>query len=282
MVGILLDSLTTAALLYLVTVGLLIIFGIMRVINFAHGALITAGAYASVVAAQSGLSPWWTLLLGPLAVVAVAAVMEPLVLRPLYGRPLDTILATFGVSLIITQLITLYFGRGTIAVETISLGTVSLFGTSYPAYRLAVLLLVAIMAIILPLILNRTRVGLVGQAVIMNDQLSQALGINVSRVRFISFLVGAGFAGLAGAVLVPMSSVDPYLGLSWLVSAFLISLLIGVSPGALVVACVALGTIQVLTANALNSIVASLVIPVLAVIILRFRPGGFVRARASA
>ncbi|MDQ1618944.1 MAG: urea transport system permease protein [Actinomycetota bacterium] len=277
MVGLLLDCLTTSALLFLVTVGLLIIFGMMRIINFAHGAFITVGAYSSVVAGQYGLSPWLTLILGPLAAGAIGAIAEPLVLRRLYGRQLDTILATWGLALIITQLVTLKFGRGTQPVDSIDLGTVTVLGTPYSSYRLAVIPLVLVLSIAILLILRRTRYGLVGRAVIMDDDLAQTLGVNVKRVRFTSFVLGSAIAGLAGAVLVPMSSVDPNLGLPWLINAFLISLLVGVSTTALAFASLALGSAQVLVGLSFNSVSATLAIPVLAVVLLRLRAHGFVR-----
>jgi branched-subunit amino acid ABC-type transport system permease component len=277
MVGLLLDCLTTSALLFLVTVGLLIVFGMMRIINFAHGAFITVGAYSSVVAGQYGLSPWLTLILGPLAAGAIGAIAEPLVLRRLYGRQLDTILATWGLALIITQLVTLKFGRGTQPVDSIDLGTVTVLGTPYSSYRLAVIPLVLVLSIAILLVLRRTRYGLVGRAVIMDDDLAQTLGVNVKRVRFTSFVLGSAIAGLAGAVLVPMSSVDPNLGLPWLINAFLISLLVGVSTTALAFASLALGSAQVLVGFSFNSVSATLAIPVLAVVLLRLRAHGFVR-----
>lgn len=126
MIGYGLDAITTAALLYIVAIGMLVVFGILKVINFAHGALITVGAYAAVITPILGISPWWALVIGPTAAIVVGAFIEGVVLRKLYNRQFDTILATFGSAIVITQTITLVFGRGTQSTEVPSFGTVAL------------------------------------------------------------------------------------------------------------------------------------------------------------
>jgi branched-chain amino acid transport system permease protein len=204
-------------------------------------------------------------------------IIEPLVLRRLYGRPLDTILATWGLSLIIIQLITLYFGRGAQAVKSVSLGSTDVLGTPYSIYRLLLILFAVMLMLTLAVVLQRTRLGLIGRAVIMNEELAQTMGLNTRRVRFVSFALGSGIAGLTGALLVPLSSVDPNLGIPWLIDAFLISLLVGLSTLALAAASLVFGTSQVLVGEYLNAILATLVVPLLAVVVLRVRRAGFVR-----
>lgn len=280
-VGLLLDGLTTGGLFFVVTVGLLIIFGMMRLVNFAHGAFIALGAYTCVVTTQLGLPPWVALFLAPVAAGAVAAITEPLILRRLYGRPLDALLATWGLNMVIVQLITLYFGRGTQPVETISLGSVTVLGTSYSVYRLMFIPIAAVLGIALYFGLNKTRFGLVGRAVIMDENLSQVVGINNTFVRFSAFVLGSALAGLAGSLLAPVASIDPNIGVPWLFAAFMISLLIGVSPGALGVACMVLGMLQVIVATIWDPTIGTLAVPIAVVVILRFLPGGLVRAKTS-
>lgn len=276
-VGLLLDGITTGAILFLVTLGLLMIFGMMRIMNFAYGAFITVGAYATVITTERGISPWWALTLGPLLAAVVAAVVEPLVVRRLYSRPIDMILATWGISIVLTELLTIYFGRGAQPVVSPDLGALSIGDTSYPIYRLVLVPIALLIAVLLMFVLRGTRFGLIGRAVIMDETLAQNHGVNISLVRFVTFVVGSALAGLAGALLAPISSVDPNLGLGWLIMAFMLALLVGVSVPSLLVASLVMGFIQVGVASVLGTTFATLVIPVLVVLLLRFRPAGFIR-----
>jgi branched-chain amino acid transport system permease protein len=275
--ALLLDIVTTAAILYAVAAGLLLIFGVMKIINFAHGAFLTIGAYASLVAAQLGLSPWAALPLALLAGAVAGMVIEWLVVRPLYSRPLDAILATWGLGIVIGQLITLAFGREVQLVDSPVRGTVDVLGTDYSAYRLLLVGAAALIGIGMALLLTRTRFGLVTRAVIMNEQLARGLGIHSGAVRFVSFSVGAGLGSLAGALITPLSSVDPNMGIPWLVNAFMLVMVSGSSMASLLVATLVFGAVQVLLSTYVSPILGGLAIAVLAAITLRIRPKGFAR-----
>jgi branched-chain amino acid transport system permease protein len=276
--ALLLDILTTAAILYAVAAGLLLIFGVMKIINFAHGAFLTIGAYASLVAARLGLSPWAGLPLALLAGAVAGMVIERLVVRPLYARPLDAILATWGLGIVIGQLITLGFGREVQFVASPVQGTVGVLGTDYSAYRLVLVGAAAVVGVGMALLLTRTRFGLVTRAVIMNEQLARGLGINSGAVRFATFSVGAGLGSLAGALITPLSSVDPNMGIPWLVNAFMLVMVSGSSMASLLVATLVFGAVQVLLSTYVSPILGGLAIVVLAAITLRIRPKGFARA----
>jgi branched-subunit amino acid ABC-type transport system permease component len=275
--ALLLDIVTTAAILYAVAAGLLLIFGVMKIINFAHGAFLTIGAYASLVATQLGLSPWAALPLALLAGAVAGMLIEWLVVRPLYARPLDAILATWGLGIVIGQLITLAFGREVQLVDSPVRGTVDVLGTDYSAYRLLLVGAAAVIGIGMALLLTRTRFGLVTRAVIMNEQLARGLGIHSGAVRFISFSVGAGLASLAGALITPLSSVDPNMGIPWLVNAFMLVMVSGSSMASLLVATLVFGAAQVLLSTFVSPILGGLAIAVLAAVTLRIRPKGFAR-----
>jgi branched-subunit amino acid ABC-type transport system permease component len=272
--ALLLDILTTTAILYAVAAGLLLIFGVMKIINFAHGAFMTIGAYASLVAAQLGLAPWAGLPLALLAGALAGMAIEWLVVRPLYARPLDAILATWGLGIIIGQLITLGFGREVQFVASPVQGTVGVLGTDYSAYRLLLVGAAAIIGAGMALLLTRTRFGLVTRAVIMNEQLARGLGINAGAVRFVSFSLGAGLGSLAGALITPLSSVDPNMGIPWLVNAFMLVMVSGSSMVSLLVATLVFGAVQVLLSTYVSPILGGLAIAVLAAITLRIRPKG--------
>jgi len=267
----LLDVVTTAGVLYIVAVGLLVVYGVLKIINLAHGAFLAMGAYAGVLTTWAGWNPWTALLLAAVMGVAVAALVEWRVLRALYARPLDTILATWGLNIIAVQILTLYFGREIHFVESAIAQPISVAGATYSQYRLVLLLIAVALGVLVWLVMQRTQIGVVAQAVIMNEELAQALGINTRLVRFVTFCLGAGLASLAGALLTPLVSVHPNLGVPWLINAFMLVLVAGVSLGNLALAALILGGAQVLVSSSGNPVLGSLTIVILAVIILRFR-----------
>jgi branched-subunit amino acid ABC-type transport system permease component len=275
--NLLLDVLTTAAILYIVSAGLLLIFGVMKIVNFAHGAFLTVGAYASLVSARIGLPPVMGFAAALLVGGVVGMVIERLVVRPLYARPLDAILATWGLAIVIGQVITLAFGREVQFVPSPVDGTFAFGGGEYSAYRLLLVGAAAVLGTALALLLTRTRIGLITRAVIMNEQLARGLGINAGLVRFFTFAAGAGIGSLAGALITPLSSVDPNMGVPWLVNAFMLVMVSGVSMASLLVATLVFGAAQVLLSTYVSPILGGLAIAVLAAVTLRIRPKGFSR-----
>jgi branched-subunit amino acid ABC-type transport system permease component len=265
------DVVTTAGVLYIVAIGLLIVYGVLKIINLAHGAFLSLGSYAAVVSTWLGWNPWSALVIALVGGVAVGAVAEWRVLRGLYVRPLDTILATWGLNIIIVQSITLYFGREIQFAESAITQAVSVGGVTYSLYRLILLLVAVVLGVLVWLVMRRTQIGIVAQAVIMNEELAQALGINTQLVRFVTFCLGSGLASLAGALITPLVSVHPNLGVPWLINAFMLVLVAGVSLGNLALAALILGGAQVLVSSYGNPVLGSLTIVILAVIILRFR-----------
>jgi branched-chain amino acid transport system permease protein len=278
MTNLLLDIVTTAAILYVVAIGLLIVFGVMGIISFAHGAMLTVGGYAALLVTQAGLNPWLSLPAAALGGLVAGAAMERGVLRPLYRRPLDAILATWGLGIVIGQLITLAFGRQVQFAESPLTGAATVLGATYSEYRLLLVGVAVALGLGIALVLNGTRLGLVTRAVIANENLAQSLGVNSARVRFATFSLGSALASLAGALVVPLSSVDPNMGVPWLVGAFMLVLLSGSSLVSMAFAALVLGAAQVLVSTYLNAVLGGMTIAVLAAIILRIRPTGFARA----
>jgi len=267
----LLDVITTAGVLYIVAVGLLLVYGVLRIINLAHGAFLALGAYAAVVTTWWGWTPWAAPPLAFAVGAGLAALVEWRVLRALYSRPLDTILATWGLNIIVVQGITVYFGREIQFATSPIERAVRVGGATYSEYRLVLLLLAVLLGVFVWLVVQRTSIGVVARAVIMNEELAQALGINTRLVRFFTFCLGAGLAALAGALLTPLVSVHPNLGVPWLINAFMLVLVAGVSFGSLALVSVILGGAQVLVSSYGNPVLGSLTIVILAVVILRFR-----------
>ena len=275
---LILDTVTTAALLFIISSGLLIVFGVMKIINFAHAAFVTVGGYAALVGSRLGL-PWALVLPLAFATGAVCgAVTEATIVRWLYQRPLDAILATWGLGIVIGQIITLIFGREVQFVQAPITGTVGLLGVDYSAYRIVMIAAAILVAVVFTALLSGTRLGLTTRAVIMNEMLAQGLGVDSSRVRLVTFAIGSGLAALSGALITPLSSVDPNMGLPWLISAFMLVMVSGGSLFALAASCVVLGGIQVIVSTFVNPILGGLAIAICAAIVLRIRPEGFARA----
>jgi len=272
-----LDIVTTAAILYAVAAGLLIVFGVMKIINFAHGAFLTIGGYSALIVTRLGWNPWWSLAFAVVIGVVCGAIVERLVMRPLYARPLDAILATWGLGIVVGQLITLQFGREVQFVQSPVTGAMAILGESYSEYRLILVILAVALAAAMGLVLNGTKLGLQTRAVIMNENLARGLGINSGLVRFVTFSIGSGLAALAGALITPLSSVDPNMGVPWLVNAFMLVLVSGMSLVSLAISCLVLGGAQVLVSTYSDPVAGGLTIVVLAALILRFRPQGFAR-----
>ena len=270
-----LDILTTAAVLFIVTTGLMVIFGVMQIVNFAHGALLTMGAYASFVVTQLKLDPWMGVPLAIVVGIAVGMLVEQVIVRPLYKRPLDAILATWGLGIVIGQLIVMAFGRGVQFVETPMKGTFSIAGTEYSAYRLLLIPIALAICALLIALLSGTRFGVKTRAVIMNEDLARGLGIHSGRIRFITFSLGSALGTLAGMLITPLSSVDPIMGLPWLVSAFMLVMVAGYSMISLLVTCLVFGACQVLVSTFVSPVLGGLTIAVLAALTLRIRPKGF-------
>jgi branched-subunit amino acid ABC-type transport system permease component len=278
MTDLLLDILTTAGILFVVAVGLLIVFGVLKIINFAHGGFLTVGGYAALIVTELNWSPW---LAAPVALIIgllLGAAVERLIVRPLYGRPLDAILATWGLSIVVVQLITIGFGRSTQFVLSPVQGAVPLLGISYSLYRLIMLVIALVLGALIGTVMQGTRLGLAARAVIMNETLAQSLGINSELVRFATFSIGAGIATVAGALITPLLSIDPLMGVPWLLNAFMLVMVSGTSLISLAMASLVLGGAQVAVSTYSSPVLGALTIVVLAAVLLRIRPAGFARA----
>jgi branched-chain amino acid transport system permease protein len=246
----------------------------MKLINFAHGAFLTVGGYTAYLTTEAGISPWLAAPLAGLFGFVCGLLIERLIVRPLYDRPLDAILATWGLGIVIGQLITLGFGREVQFAASPLSGTVDFAGIDYSAWRLAVTVISVLIGVALTALLYLTRFGLNARAVIMNEPLARGLGIDSQKVRALTFGLGAGLACAAGALITPLLSVDPNMGLPWLVNSFMLVLVSGVSIPSLAIASLLLGGAQVAVSTYISPIIGGLTIVVLAAVILRINPRG--------
>ena len=269
------DTLSFVLTLLLVTLGLVVIYGMMNVINMAHGELFLLGAYTLVAVQEAGGSFWAGLLLAPLVVGVAGLLIEQFVIRHVYGRAIDTILATWGISIALKQGIIILFGPAAISVSNPFPGAAHIFVFDYPAYRLFIMAISALLAAATYLLLYATSLGLQIRGVIANRAMASALGINTRLMDRGTFAAGAALAGIAGAVMAPIMSVDPQMGVGFLIPAFLAVLvgglnsLVGATFGAGII-----GGATTTLSSVLSQAMAQIAVFALAIIIIRLFPAG--------
>ncbi|GAB4066855.1 branched-chain amino acid ABC transporter permease [Ancylobacter sonchi] len=228
------------AILVMVALGLSIIFGMLGVVNFAHGALFMVGAYAGLYVATLTGSFWWGLLIAPLAVGAFGMLIERVLIRPLYKRSVDDpLLLTFGLGYVLVESVRIAFGNEGMPFPTPpELSGVADLGIGYfPIYRLFVVGVVAVVLVLLWLGLEKTRFGLIVRAGARDPQIMRVLGVDVAKVWLMVFGLGVGLTALGGVLAAPMRSVDPEMGALVLAEAFVVTVIGGM--GSLVGAVVA-------------------------------------------
>jgi branched-subunit amino acid ABC-type transport system permease component len=220
-----LNGLAYGALLFLLSVGLTLIFGMLDVVNLAHGSLYMLGAYAGLAIIGVAGNFWLAVLAAPLAVGLIGMAIERICLRPLYRRPsLDQVLLTFGFIYLFEDLIKWIFGGRIRSIPAPALfsGSVMLGGLTYPSYRLFVIAFGLGMAVALWLVIERTRLGSIIRAGVYDAEMTAGLGINIPRVFTSVFAGGAALAGLSGVIAGPIQSAYPSMGVSILIPALIV------------------------------------------------------------
>ncbi len=209
------------ASLALISVGLAIIFGMMRVINLAHGEFLMLGGYAAIFATQHGVNIWIAMLIvAPIVVGAIGVIVERTLIRFLYGRMIDTMLATWGLSLFLVGLTTVFFGNTTVGISA-PLGGMAIGNYNVSIYSLVVILITAVLLAGIFVVLRYTRLGLFARGTMQNANMAAALGLSPPKVYALTFGIGAALSGLAGGVIAPISGVFPSIGVAYVAKAFI-------------------------------------------------------------
>jgi branched-chain amino acid transport system permease protein len=275
-----LDVVSAIGILVIVVLGLAVVLGVLDVINLAHTGFMAVGVYTAVTATEHGWSFWAAVVAAMVGSGMAGLVVEALVVRRLYARPLETILATWGISLVIIQALTLGYGHNNQALVAPLTGAANVLGTPYPAYRLVVIAIAAALVAALALLVRYTRVGLTVRMVQSNENLARAVGIRVSLIRATTFVVGCAMAGLGGALLGPTQAINPNYAVSLVATAFLAVILAGRRLSGVVAACVILGSVQILFGRWANPVYSSTVVIGIAVVLMRIRREGLTWRRA--
>ena len=272
---VVIQVLYAVASLVIISAGLAVIFGMMKVINLAHGEFMMLGAYATIGALKLGINLWLAILLvAPLAVGLVGVLLERLIIRRLYGRMVDTMLATWGLSLLLVGIVTSVAGNTTAGVSA-PLGSFSIGAYSVSGYTLVIIAVAVVLALALRWVLTRTAWGLIARGTMQKPEMADALGISPSRVYAITFAVGAALSGLAGALLAPLTGVVPTMGAAFVAKAFITvisggpAILVG-----LVGASSLFGAINQLATFLTTPVFGEVALLVAAIVLLRLLPQG--------
>jgi urea transport system permease protein len=285
--GAIFSGISLGSILLLVALGLAITYGLMGVINMAHGELMMIGAYATYVVQvlfQKYLPAafdWYLLVSVPVAFMASAlmgAVLERGVIRFLYGRPLETLLATWGISLMLMQLVRTVFGAQNVGVENPSWmsGGVQVLGNlSLPYNRLVIIGFAIFVLLAVAWLIGKTRLGLFVRGVTQNRPIAACMGVNTARIDTYAFALGSGIAGLAGCALSQVGNVGPDLGQGYIVDSFMVVVLGGVGQLAgTVYAALGLGVLNKFLEGWAGAVLAKIAVLVFIIIFIQKRPQG--------
>lgn len=285
--GTLFTGASLGSILLLVALGLAITYGLMGVINMAHGELIMIGAYATYVVQTLFRAHWpqafdaYLLVALPVAFLSsalVGAVMERSVIRHLYGRPLETLLATWGISLVLMQGVRSLFGAQNVGVENPSWmsGSLQLLpNLQLPWNRVLIVLFALAVLVGVTLLIAKTRLGLFVRGVTQNRPMASCMGVNTARIDTSAFALGSGMAGLAGCALSQVGNVGPDLGQSYIVDAFMVVVLGGVGQLAgTVYAALGLGLANKLLEGWTGAVLAKIAVLVFIIVFIQKRPQG--------
>ena len=270
-------ELTTLAL---TTLGLAVVFGLLGVMNMAHGEFVMLGAYAVVAVQQWGLPIVAAFPLAAAACGALGWAVERWLIRPLYARPFDTLLATWALAMLMRKTVEAIWGKGYRNVESAFTVAVPLGSTSYPAYRLGLIALAVLLLLALFVWYRRSSAGLKVRAMTGNPVLAQALGIDTKRLASQTFVIGVVLAGVAGVMLAPLVRIEPGIGVDYLLDAFFVLVVGGLGTfGGFAGGVGIIGGSQSIVSSLAGQTSGYAVVLILAIVFLWLKPDGLFARR---
>lgn len=217
------------AFLILSAIGLAIIFGMMGIINLAHGEFIMLGAYITTLAATSGVPLVLAILLSVIGVGIFGWVVDRLIIHRLYGRTLDSVVATWGISLIMGQGMLILFGPSLAGVST-PLGSISIAGGTYSVYRILLFVIAVLVLVAMYWLFMHTKFGLYSRATMQKNDIARTMGVNTNKMYSFTFMIGAAFAGLTGGLYASTMAISPSFGSGFLMPSFVTVIVGGANP----------------------------------------------------
>jgi branched-subunit amino acid ABC-type transport system permease component len=271
-----LNGLSRGMIIFLVASGLSLIFGLIGLINFAHGAMLALGGYGTYVAIQATGNFWLGLVVSVLLVSLLGLALERKVLYWIYDEPLLGFLSTFGIGLVIEEALAVYFGSRSYTVQSPLSQSVEVLGVSYPSYRLFVILVGAAVALGVGLVLVKTRLGLEIHATANMQSTAEILGVDTARIYTITFVLGTALAALAGALTAPITSMYPTIGLDYITMAFLVIIVGGMGSfkGSFVVSMI-VGQVIAFGWLVLSPTYVRILVFAAAMVFILYKPRGF-------
>lgn len=266
---------TSAAFLLLSALGLVVILGMMNIINLAHGEFMMMGAYAATIAVHQGVPFAGAVIIAFIVVGTYGVILERLIVRRFYGRELGALVVTWGISLIMAQGALLIFGPSMLPIG-IPKGALALGSYSFSVYQIVLIVISIFLAGGLAFIYFATPFGLQARATMQNAVVARSLGISVSKVYMLTFGLGSGLAGLAGALLAPTTSIAPFMGQQFVAPAF-ITVVVGGAANVIsgtVGASGLLSLVETPTAIAFGTFYGAVALLVTALVMMRFIPNG--------
>jgi len=270
-----LEVLYMIAFLVLTSAGLAIVFGMMRVINLAHGEFVMLGGYTTIACAKAGINVYFAMIvIAPLIVGLWGLIVERFIIRFLYGRMIDTMLATWGLSLLMVGAVTLIFGNTAVSIPApipgYELGSYQMGGYNLFIIAITILLIIAMWAV-----LRFTRAGLIARGAMQGPDVVAGLGYNPRKVYMVTFTIGAAISGLAGGVLAPLTGLLPSSGGAYIAKAFITV----ITGGAAVISGtlssgILLGIVNQLTSFGSGPVIGDIAMLALAIVLLRLMPQG--------
>ncbi|WP_416897941.1 MAG: ABC transporter permease subunit [Minwuia sp.] len=275
-VALLLQIVYGVANLVLISLGLAIIFGMMRVINLAHGEFLMLGGYTVVISTNAGVNIWLAMLiLAPLVVGVVGIIVERVMIRFLYGRMVDTLLATWGLSLVLIGLITTIFGAQTATTISPPIGAIKIGEFSSSGYELFLIGVTIVLSIAAWLVLRHTKLGLLARGTMQGAEIASALGVSTKQIYAVTFGIGAAVSGLAGGLLAPVTGVLPTIGATYIAKSFITVISGGqaILAGTLSASGL-LGSVNSILSYITGPTVGEVGLLVVAIVLLRLMPQG--------
>jgi urea transport system permease protein len=271
------EILSFGAIIVLVVLGLGIIASMMGIFNFAHGEFVLLGAYTTYLVYSWGLPVWVGMLAAPFVLALVGLVLERLAIRRFYAVPIVAMLGTYALGIIIRETVRTLIGGLYISIPAPLVASIDFGGVHLPEWRIAILVITALVMAGSYLLLTRTSFGLRMRAALENPALARASGISTQRIYAVSFAFGSALAGLAGALVVPIFSLFADLGLRFLIHGFLAVMLggVGTFEGPVAGAGVT-GVLSAALPWAISPVLADVLVFVIAIVIVKFRPGGLI------
>lgn len=273
------NGLVTSATILMLALGMAIIFGIMNVVNLAHGELVMIGAYVSYTFISQLKFPFVVGLAASFLVTGLLGVIiEKLIVKKLYGKIAETLLVTYALSMILQQVVKLIYGAGYIHSSAPVSGSIQLgSSTIVPIYYIVIVVVALLMFAVTMIMLYKTKFGMQIRAISQNRTMAECLGVNVRKIDTLTFAYGAAITGLAGSMIAPINSMSPFVGANYITDTFMTVVLGGVdSLFGTLLGSVLIGESNALIGGSIDSVFAEMIVIFAIVVIIRFRPKGLI------